>query len=741
MAFRINAHLGFGDGATGNLTAGAAQVVNNYAQIYYVSGKAVKISNVSNTGYGTFTVGQEVLVHVAGYKGSATYCKKRGFWRFCKITAVTGDVITLSKDAGLTGSQYPLDDLYMQLITVPHFKTLTLDAGKSVTCPQFSYTTGTGGVIVFKCAEELKFNGGHVDTRLKGMPDNSNWQKGRVPDEIFDSILRREGHYEHYRTLNHLTINYPDGAALILAKKITAHEDSRIGNAALSNSNSRGVVGGDSTTIFGGSSIVLVGESIENWHDKLIQLQSSYNFGQGARGVSRCYIASEPFAATEEFPANSAPFAFDVISDPTRMSRVLNIKSFGDGSLGDKTNYTKQLNSYVNVISMDKTRKVFTVGTPNESGLAKFDVGALVMIHSTPCTKYYGYTGKFMFTRIVGKGIGTITVEDAFAKTYGSAGSYAIQIIAVPQFKNFTLTGTNSATPAYDKTKKYGGILALAVSETCDISGGYLNVHSKGGAIPYGSKGLLHVSNASMAERLPIGQGHGSVFILAKNLIMTTETRIGANDLRYPSNTGTEIGGQGYQGLNRSITNYSNGNDVVNKDYQGTAGNAYKCSALTIATSSSSNVRYIGDIVGRTEYLVGTYGGITTGGKSIDGEHNGGYGSNSSDGDPQGAHIMIVAGKITGLCLHALCTGGSGGKHFSTTATVPMKYTGEQGACGYGGSGASIGIYRGGNGGILGGGGGADAGGSWASGGGSAGFCFIYCNTGVSQVTGGMFPG
>ena len=750
MAFRIDANLGYGDGETGNLTAGSAQVVNNYAQVYYISGKAVKITNVSNTGYGTFEAGQEVLIHVAGYKGTATYCKKRGFWRFCKITAVTDNVITLSKDCGTITNGFSIDDLYVQLITVPHFKTLTLDEGKSVTCPQFDPSTGRGGVVVFKCSEELKFNGGHINTRLKGMPDNSYWSKGRVPDEMYDSILRREGGYEHYRTLNHLTINYPDGAALILTKKMTCHDDSRIGNYTLNNDGSRGAVDGDSTTIFGGSSVALVAETIDNWHDKMIQLQSSYTYGQGARGISRCYVATETALVYKK-----RFFALDVISDPTRMSRELNIKSFGDGSLGDTTNYSYQLNTYANITAIDSSRKVLTIGNISTDGLAKLQVGALVMLHSVP-RKYFGCAGSVLFTYITGMNVNTITIADPYpAVNYaGNLTHYSPQIIAVPQFRNFVYNkaaGCAKHVPKYDITKKIGGVMVIAVSETCDIRGGYLNVHSKGNeAIPYGEKALWEIYNAKMRNRLPLGQGHGSVLILANNIIMDEATRIGADDKRFlNSNFGTETGGLYFQGLNRCIFGEPNESGYLNEAYQDANGGAFLYRALSSITKSTDSALKTAEsslaALGKKELLMGTCGGVTTAGECSDGEHNGGYGSNSSDGAQQGSHIMIISNKITGLCLNALCTGGSGGNISNQIQSSKQKYAAQQGGCGYGGSGGSCHDttteYRGGNGGILGGGGGASSSSHWSSGGGSAGFCFIYCNEAVEQNTGGLYSG
>ena len=185
---------------------------------------------------------------------------------------------------------------------------------------------------------------------------------------------------------------------------------------------------------------------------------------------------------------------------------------------------------------------------------------------------------------------------------------------------------------------------------------------SKGGGSAYARNGLAVIGNAQNSNKLPIGQGHGSVFILAQNLTMNTNTRIGSG---YSGD-----GVTGYRGIN---TRY----------------------AIT-ANGSGAN--------GGVAQTAGGYGG------------NGGYYSGyvNEIRTKQGAHIMIIADRITGFCVHAI---GTGGGSYNMAGYGCMGWTNPSW------------LYPGYNG----GGGGYDS--RYA--GGSSGWAFVYCNSATSQnVTG-----
>ena len=65
---------------------------------------------------------------------------------------------------------------------------------------------------------------------------------------------------------------------------------------------------------------------------------------------------------------------------------------------------------------------------------------------------------------------------------------YAMQIISIPQFQNFTLKEEYIGTQKFNG--KVGGVFALAASNLFEINEGNLNVENKGGAPSYGSEGL-----------------------------------------------------------------------------------------------------------------------------------------------------------------------------------------------------------------------------------------------------------
>ncbi|MBR3746647.1 MAG: hypothetical protein IKN27_06770, partial [Selenomonadaceae bacterium] len=196
-----------------------------------------------------------------------------------------------------------------------------------------------------------------------------------------------------------------------------------------------------------------------------------------------------------------------------------------------------------------------------------------------------------------------VTVAPGAADGAGAVKVRADQIIAIPQFGNFTLSTTNSGTLKFNGAQ--GGIFAIAVKDTCNLSSGIIDVLAKGGGAAYGRAGLGVIGNAQDNDKLPLGQGHGSIFILANKLTMNSATRLGFN---------------------------GNGAKVY----------SYRCTNNQYSGSGASN---------------GT------------GSYNGGYGSNGIAGTSyresngyyyhcQGAHVMIVADTITGFNMSSICTGG-----------------------------------------------------------------------------------
>lgn len=753
----VSGNGGYGLGNK-NLKVTSALYVNRYAQVTAVNGNKITLGNVSGTTSvanvckNSFKAGEEILLHVAAYNpsvGSKTNCSRRGMWKTALIKSVSGDTLTLSKTVSGLVSGFTLDELYVQAITLPHLNTVTLASGGKITCPQFNSSLGYGGVVAFKCKSELVLNGGHIDLAGRGLDDYTLWNKGLVPNEPAagyedwrDDVTPNELFHtmaglENYRTLNHLTLNYPDGAAFIVTKSLVCDSDhkSRIGYVSGVGENrtrthaSRGILGG--------SSILLAAETINGWTDNngvgvgapfISKYPSSKT--DNNRGMGRCYIATETVIPTDE-----GLYALDKISTPTRAAEMFNLAyGFGNGGSKEYSNANLQINSYAQVTAISDDCRTFTLGNMDEGGRVTFKKNALVFLHATKKT-YTRAAGRCMFAQIQAydgqNKILTIKESQGFKDFDGKAYNlkrYNVQVIVVPKFTNFNLKDkTYSKVPKFENG--YGGIAVIVANGTCDLRNAKINVEGKGNsATYYGETGLRFFGNAQMADRLPLGQGHGSVFILAKKLIVDENTRIGAT-----------YSGRGQGGLNKDTS-------VSGGDIRAYPGQCFEGCAILGTDEADLYAKYNLKKVVDQQGLVarqGCHGGGKQAGFTYAGDltkaAKGGYGSNAdyvaTRGTAlQGAHVLIIADEIEGFCIDAIATGGEGGKYSSVVNYEQANSAGNGGAS-HGGAGITVenGKYRGGNGGFIGGGGGC----SWGSGsgGGSGGFAFVYCNKAVDQDT------
>lgn len=698
MAFDISAALNYGSGSLGAVTNPSGQI-NSYARVTAIDGKVITIGTPSNGVYEKFVVGSEVLFHVAQTLSSST--SYLGKWHVLKITAVSGSAITVNKKV-LTLSKFSslvLADHVVQLVTIAQFKSLTLSSGE-IAPPAFN--GNYGGIIAFKCSTLLTMSGGNINLKDKGLQSAHN-----RPDlnQEKDGIYLTSPHcgWENYAAKTRLPLNKFDGAAFIITKKMTCSDTSRIGNPdvygiartptlAEATANSTGKIN------LGGSSILIAAETISDFNVKMIakyRVQSG-NPATGCAGLGRCYIATESY-----LPCDEGLYAYDRISNPSRLSDNFNIKDFGDGSDGTKTNLTTQYNNYAAITEMNEDRNIFTIANKTTAGLVKFKVGALVMIHgAAKQSSFVKEAGRFYLTKIIGIKSTKITVDSAMPKWKSfTPANYAMQMITVPQFNSYTFGKEYTATPKFEKGR--GGICAFVVKETCDLKDGRINVVGKGGAY---QPGVKYVSNAAMADKLPLGEGNGSVFILANNIIMNSATRLGS------LHSGANFGGRASAENGTSTS----GLWATDNGYQG----------------------YISYPAKNTTGGSGKAGGV------YKNSFAGGYGSNAKNvkgtNGLQGAHVMIVANKITNFYLSSIATGGMPG--YNGKGTMPAV----AGGASYGGGGGSYvanqTVYYGTGGGFVGGGAGSgdDDGDIVNGGGGSGGFAFVYCNERSNQIVTGL---
>lgn len=730
-------HGGYGISKTDLTVSAAGKIINDYAQVTGMSGSTVTIGSRTSVDGSAFTKGREVLVHCVAYVGSAATCITRGKWQVCTITKVNGDTLTLNQSISSFYGRAAISELIVQLVSIPHYRNVTINSGGSITCTPFSDGTKYGGVVAFKCNDTLTFKGGHIDLGGKGIPTgniSTYWSKGFVPNEDPTSTAARiSAGWENYRTTKHLTLNSPDGAAFIIAKNMQCHSNSRIGLTSGAGVARTRVNDGKN---IGGSSILLTAENISDWNPALISKYPSTT-NVNYRGQARCYIATETLIPTDE-----GLYALDKISDPTRMSRVFNLDDiqFGNGSAGKPADATKQLNSYYNVTKYNGacTKFIIDEAGAEANGIAKLKKDALILIHAA--TKKGGYkqfNGRCMFARVTKVDGNAVYIGEPgfFALTGAKVNidKYDIQIIVVPEFSEFTLDGKNEATPKMENGR--GGIAVLAVNGTCDLSNGKIFVYDKGNkGAPYGTTGLDYIGNSQMAEKLPLGEGNGSVLILAKKLIMSTSTRLGAGY------TGNTLGGINYN------TKLKAGN-TVKTNSSGTTRTVAKNGDPWFATEQAweggqtarSPKEIEANCSGKYSTIYWAGQGRTGGGqKAADAQfasgdvthHNyGGFGSNSTDGTSQGAHVLIIANEIQDFCIDAISTGGRGGES-APNASGCQTGSSKGGGASYGGSGATdtTGVFRGGNGGFIGGGSGVASLTKDIPGGGSGGFAFVYCN-------------
>lgn len=714
MSFDLVGYGSYGSGKLGDVTDPTEPVINAYAAVEEIKTYSLLVTPMTNSAYLSWDncVGCQVLVHAVAAKNGRT----SGLGQF-GIATITG---TTQEDGGLRlalDTDYTLlaqeveNNFYCQAVLIPEFKNLTLTS-KSLKPLAVSFSNvPIGGVLVFKCSDTLTLNGGHIDLRNTGFATNiSTTYRPNLPHET-NGTLDTDLHSgsENSITKDNLIVNAGDGACLIFAKTITVSSgSSRIGNPSTSGvqycrgaSDSKNLPSGVSNV--GGSTISIVTHGFNNFTPALI---AKYRSGGTGRGLARAYLAV--LNAHNDIIPDEGLYALDVVKRTERVKSMFNITGFGNGSDGNYTlsaNAKKCWNSYARVTAI--SGRVYTISRvyADVDELTDFTVGRLVMIHqSRKSTGGDWQDGRFFMSRIKAVSGSTVTIKHNFSF---NLSTYNVQMIVVPEFNNLTFAYEYKNTPQYYNGA--GGIFAIAVNGTCNLSGGKINMQGKGTF-----KNIVNtiVSNYQMKGALPIGQGFGSVFILARNLTMNTSTRLGA------TYDGSQFGGS-------AIKNSSNGR---------TAQGGWK--GIDGISEADKYPNYYG------EGGSGKEGGTCP----ADSVCNGGWHSNSSAADSeyvygnQGAHILIVADTINGLCLHALSTGGAGGRPVSsgTTSSITEKLGGD-GGCGYGGGGfpttsGTLAYRYGGAGGYRGGGASSEpASDVDHSGGGGAGSAFVYCNNAESQ--------
>ena len=146
---------GFGTGSDGDITISANTQVNSYADINSVTDS--KTFSVSSWSIGSVSpaIGREVMIFLYSRKNSDELL---GFYAFSKIENIEDSTITLEDNITSDHGAYDFSlnselilNYNVRAIIVPHYNSLTLDAGKNI--------NHAGGFVVFRVKGDCTING------------------------------------------------------------------------------------------------------------------------------------------------------------------------------------------------------------------------------------------------------------------------------------------------------------------------------------------------------------------------------------------------------------------------------------------------------------------------------------------------------------------------------------------------------------------------------------------------------
>lgn len=685
MAFKISSVNGYGSGSLGDveISGGVVEDINSYCRV-------LKIDELDDTKiqldwdkiivgrYEDFVAGNEILLHVST---SSTETEYLGRYMVCKILLLNNGILTLDKPFTELLPRDQFDFYSVQAITFAELDCLYLKNEGVISPPPYDPYKMCGGILAIKCYDSLKLEGGHIDLSERGIPANrKHILRPLTTQETAangESDVAKYAGQENFITAERFLLNAGDGAAFIVTKNFYGNADSRIGTPSTHGahfcrgaSNSVGVKPSNIVNV-GGSTILLAAENIYNFDAKIFAKYRSADSYEGA-GLCRCYIASQTLLRNDE-----GLYAYDIISDTNRLSTKLNVKDFGTGNYGRVINPQKALNNYAQVTALNQGNCRLTLANETTSGLTPILEGTLILVQVIQKSQNATlHAGEIVIAKVLKRGENFIIIDKPAPDV--DLSEYQMQIVSIPQFENFTLNQNYTATTPFNGT--IGGVFAIAVSDTCDLHDGKINVEGLGGATAYGSNGLEYIGNAQDSLKLPLGNGHGSIFILAKTLTLNDNSRIGA---RYSGlGTGNRLGGSNAAGSNVG-GGYSG---ALDEEGEGSAGGYNGGGSVAEGVTGG---------IGGSGATGGTSSGIELNRRKI----RGGYGSNGQssngyEGGKQGAHVMIIADTINNFSQACISTGGEGGRG---------KLNAPSGAAGYGG-------------------------GASESSGGSSGWAFIYTN-------------
>ena len=149
FTWKFNSQIAFGNGSDGSTSISTNSIVNSYHKILNISGATFTLIN--NTAF-SLSNGNVVLV----------INMLSGEYELRQVSWVSGVYINLDLGS-IPNSNFATNS---QIIKVPQYSSLTVNAGGSITCP--SWDGETGGVICFLVSNTLNLNNGQIDAAGKG---------------------------------------------------------------------------------------------------------------------------------------------------------------------------------------------------------------------------------------------------------------------------------------------------------------------------------------------------------------------------------------------------------------------------------------------------------------------------------------------------------------------------------------------------------------------------------------------
>lgn len=438
--FDLDSVFGFGSGNLNDceISDGATDRVNSYARVTAISNNQITVDkeNWRLGDYENFQAGNHILIHVsAGHSA-----EKLGCYLVATILLVTDNIFTLDKDFSTVLSNAELDNYFVQAITFANFDCLKLLDGGILTPPPFDPHKFFGGILAVKVKNDLVFDGGHISLADSGIPTFYRELRPLTEQEIDGGLdsTERAGE-ENFELQEKLLLNCGDGAAFIVAKNISANENSRIGNlTSHGKPHCRGAA--DSTfkpsniTNVGGSTILIATEKFTNFCSNLISKYRTTTDSDSdiGKGLARAYVA-------EKFPKQDGLlFAGDFLSDKNKLSRDFNLHGFGNGEDGELSNPAFQLNNFANIFASHGTKKFFD--TFSRRALINFAADRKILLVGQD----------FYFDTLT-------NIQDDYFET--ATDFDATLICTVPQFSRFSLSQAFAA-------KK---IFAVLVNDLCNL--------------------------------------------------------------------------------------------------------------------------------------------------------------------------------------------------------------------------------------------------------------------------------